>query len=211
MSRITVMDVLSKEALVQAWVRRRLGGLGHETQVARLAGLLFDLTQRWHGLGKSERKLLTLAAWMHDVGRVVDDDGHEEHGAELIMNAASLPLGETERRRIAFLTRYHRGRLPEASDLEFLDERRGDEVRTLHVLLGLLRAADGLDRRSMEPPQLVVTLRGRILRICGYVEGDVETARAKYGQKKKMRLLEETLECEVRTEWLRSEAVALVA
>ncbi len=203
-----------KEALVRDWARRKLGRIDHELRVARLARHLFELTHRWHGLGHAERRLLVLGSLVHDVGRAIEDKGHARHGARMILDSMGLPVNETERRRIAYLTRYHRGRVPEMGDEEILQHDESDtreDVANLRVLLGLLRASDALDSRSAEAPRLILTLRDRNLSIRGYVEGDAQSAAELFGGPKKFRLLEETLNCEVRTEWFSTEVVTLVA
>ena len=117
-------------------------------------------------------------------------------------------LTPTTRRRLAYLTRYHRGRVPEAGEEEILEHRGADHGFAMRVLLGILRAADSLDSRSCEPPRLVITVNRRVLTIYGYLEGNV--AAMHLGRRKKLKLLEEALQCEVRTEWFGTEGAALV-
>ncbi len=201
---------LWKQASLAAWVKRRLGGIAHEQRVARVALALFDLTAALHSLGKPERRLLEMGAMTHDVGRALEDDGHEHHGAAMLMDAGALPLGDTERRRIAFLIRYHKGRVADPGDEQFLQD--ADDRAALRTLLALLRAADALDSRWLEGPRLVMSLRGRQLHILGYVERDVDRARRIYGKKrKKFRLLEAELHIQTDLEWRRTEAMSLVA
>ena len=210
MSRIGGLDQISKETWLREWTRRKLGGIGHELRVGRIGQMLFDMTGRWHGLGLAESRLLAHAALVHDVGKAEGTEDHARRGAEMIKTCGSLPVGDAERRRLAFLTRYHRGRVPAAGLEEYL-EHGADDVRVMRIVLGLLRAADALDSRSMEPPQLVVTIRGRALSVHGYVKGDGEVARAQLGKAKKFRLMEETLACKVSTVWVGSDEMELVS
>jgi len=202
-----------KEAAVREWARRRLGSVAHELRVARVARMLFDLTRRWHGLGTAECRLLMMGALVHDVGRAEGEKKHAQRGAEMVMASRSLAVSEAERSRLAYLTRYHKGTVPEAGEA-LRDEPGGAEngSLTMRVVLGLLRAADGLDSRSLGGPRLVVTVGGsrRVLSIYGYVEGDAWEAEEVFGRRKKFRLLEETLHCEVETHWVGTEAFALV-
>ena len=199
-----------KELHLKHWVRGKLGGIEHELRVISIAAKLFDVTRRWHALGAGELRLLTLAALVHDVGRAVCAKGHAKEGARMITESKDLPLGEGERRRLAFLTRYHRGAVPEAGDALHLDAAR-DDVSAARVVLGLLRAADGLDARSGSGAQLVVTVRARVVTIYGYFVGDAVGTKSLPGKKKKMRLLEETLGCQIKTEWFRTDGVAMVS
>jgi len=214
MTRIDSMGVAGKEAAVRDWVRRRLGSVEHELRVARVAETLFRLTERFHGMGGAERRLLLLGALVHDVGRVVEDAGHERHGARMLLENTSLPLGESERRRLAYLARHHKGRVPEEGEDGILQIRDGgaDAGMKMRSLLGLLRTADGLDSRSMAaPPRLVISVRGRELVIRGYVHGSAEMAAGELGRPKKLRLMQESLGVDVRVEWYSMDAVALVA
>src|SRR4051812_6143459 len=92
-----------KELQVREWVRAKLGGIDHELRVAAIAEKLFDVTSRWHGLGVADRRLLSLAAVVHDVGRANCSKGHAKEGAQMVLGASHLPLSEAERRRLAFL------------------------------------------------------------------------------------------------------------
>ena len=203
-------DLVSRELHLREWVRRKLGGVGHELRVARVAEMLFHLTRRWHELGRGECRLLTMGALVHDVGRAEGEDGHAKAGARMVMENTSLPLTEGERRRLAFMARHHRGRVPEEGEECYLD-READHGGVMRILLGLLRAADALDSRTGEAPQLVATIRGRQMTIFGYVAGDAEAAAATLGRPKKFRLLEATLGCEVQMEWFSTDRLALVS
>jgi exopolyphosphatase/pppGpp-phosphohydrolase len=207
---ITDTDLFSKESSVREWVRRKLGGVAHELRVARVAEMLFQLTRRWHDLGRAESRLLTLAALVHDVGRAQGEAGHAKAGARMLLENTSLPLTETERRRLAFLIRHHRGRVPEVGAERYLD-RDADNGFIMRTLLGLLRAADTLDSRSLGSPQLVATVRDRVVTIYGYIAGDAAVAAASLGKPKKFRLLESMLDCRVQTEWFSTDRLAMVS
>src|SRR4051794_11717300 len=104
MSRLEVPVLLEKEIAVRDWVRRRLGSVAHELRVARVAKMIFSLTRQWHGLGATECRLLGLGALAHDVGRCMGEKRHARNGAEMVLADRWLPLGEVERRRVAYLT-----------------------------------------------------------------------------------------------------------
>ena len=67
MSRLGLVGLPSKDAMLRERVRRRLGTVEHELRVARVGRMLFGLTRRWHGLGAEEATLLGTAALVHDV------------------------------------------------------------------------------------------------------------------------------------------------
>jgi exopolyphosphatase / guanosine-5'-triphosphate,3'-diphosphate pyrophosphatase len=191
------------------WTARQLGDIGHEQRVASIASTLFELTGSLHALKGDDLRLLRMAAIVHDVGRSVDDETHPEHGAAMVRQAAHLPLTGSERRWLAYLTRYHRGRVPGSRSDKIL--RRKDDHPRLRLLLALLRAADALDSRTAETPHLRFHLDGRRLRVLCHLEHDTPKARRVYTRRKKFRLLEELLGCQVVVTLRRSKAMQLVA
>jgi exopolyphosphatase/guanosine-5'-triphosphate,3'-diphosphate pyrophosphatase len=198
-----------KHRTLQRWAQRRLGTLEHERRVADIAATLFRLTSPRHELDAVHRRLLAMAATVHDVGRVDGEDGHEIAGAKMILRDESLPLSGTERRALAYLTRYHRGPVPDTGCDRILSE--SDDHDGLRVTLALLRAADALDSRSLESPRLVFAMRGRALRIACYLDTDSAKARRVYSRRKKFRLLEELLGCRVEIDVRYAEALSMVA
>lgn len=215
MSRLEVPPLPHEHVLpdnhivVRDWVRRRLGSVAHELRVARVARMLFALTRRWHGLGAAECRLLTLGALVHDVGRFHGEKKHAQNGAQMILHEVRLPLGDAERRRVAYLARYHKGKVPAPGEDAVL-HHEADDLRTMHILLALLRAADGLDSRAAGGPNLVLSVRGRTVQIHGYVEMELSEAARLYGRPKKLALLEEVLACQVKTDWFPTESGLLV-
>ena len=204
MSRVAIIEPLNVETCVRHWVRRRLVEIDHEQRVARHARMLFGITQPWHGLPAEYGRLLLLGAMVHDVGRVWGEKKHARRGAAIVLDSDSLPLSNRQRRRLAYLTRYHRGKVPPAGTDEFL-EHDADDAWAMRVLLGMLRVADALDSRSAGGMELAMLPRERPSRqvmIDVYWEGN---ARSEIRRRpKKFRLLEETLRCQVRLEWRES-------
>jgi exopolyphosphatase/pppGpp-phosphohydrolase len=154
--------------------------------------------------------LLRFAALVHDAGRAYGPKGHEKVGARMLAENTSLPLFETERRRLRFLTRHHRGRLPNPGDECYL-ERTLDNVRTMRVLLGLLRAADGLDSRAGRGAQLVMTARDRRVTVHGYLFDDADLHSRLLTKQKKLGLFESVLSCEVHVKWFSIDRLALLS
>jgi len=182
-------------AAIEKWVLGNLGSIEHERRVATIATKLFDLTWPLHGLTQDERRILQMASIVHDVGRAVDDDTHPEQGARMLMEENHLPLDGSERRALAYLTRYHRGKPPQIGMDEIL--RRHDDQEALRMTLALLRSADALDSRAIESPRLMFALLGRQLQITCLLDNDTPRARKVYSRRKKYRLMEELLGCRV--------------
>lgn len=190
------IPLTSNERKLLAWVKRYLGRTGHERRVAAIASRMFDLTASRHRLGEDYRTLLRQAAIVHDVGRHWNDADHPQEGAFLLLADGSAPLSPTQRRHLAYLTRYHRGRVPAADARTVL--RHDDPVRELRIVLALLRAADALDKRRSKKhgrPTLRLRLRGSTLRIdC---QATKQTTRA-LDKSSKFALLRQTTGCDVR-------------
>jgi exopolyphosphatase/guanosine-5'-triphosphate,3'-diphosphate pyrophosphatase len=202
-------SICHRQQAVERWACRRLGSIVHELRVKEITLKLFDLTWPLHGLRIPDRRLLALAAVVHDVGRSVDDQTHPQQGRKLLERAEHLPLSPATRRALMYLTRYHRGDVPEARADDIL--RRDDDQEKVRVLLALLRAADSLDSRSIESPRLVFALRDRRLHITCYLDEDTPRARKVYGRRKKFRLLEELLDCRVELHIVQAEQLQMVA
>lgn len=183
---------------IHSWVRRHVRQIAHERRVVQLAIALFDLTSDLHVLTPRQRLILACGALVHDVGRSVTVDGHEVVGAELIQNDKALRIDPAARRHLAYLTRYHRGRVPERGSDSVLT--RTDDHDALLKMLALLRAADTLDSRALEPPRIVMIRRGARVDIACIVRDQLGLAQQRFCRPKKFRLLTSTLACEVNVE-----------
>ncbi len=185
-------------ALLESWVRRRLGSSEHERRVAHIAGAIFDLTQDLHDLSHRARWTLIAAALVHDVGRAVDPEDHARIGANIVLTDSALGVSPTTRRWLAYLTLYHRGQVPIAGKDGVL--RASDDAAGMLKLLGLLRASDTLDSRSIESPRVLLMRRENRVQICCFLREHDERAERAFCRPKKYRLMEETLDCQVQVE-----------
>jgi exopolyphosphatase/guanosine-5'-triphosphate,3'-diphosphate pyrophosphatase len=184
-----------KHLAIRRWVHRSLGQIDHEDRVCNIARRLVRLTSSNHDLLSADLRLLELASLVHDVGRSVDDETHPRQGARLLLHEPRLPLTDEERRHLAYLTRYHRGSVPELGSDGIL--RRSDPHRRLALILGFLKAADALDSRSAETPELDFELDGRKLRVFCQLQDPSEKTCRVYTRRKKFRLLEDLLDLRV--------------
>jgi exopolyphosphatase/guanosine-5'-triphosphate,3'-diphosphate pyrophosphatase len=206
-----------KYAAAERWVMRHLGTTRHEQRVASIASNLFDLTRPLHALSPASRRLLRLGAMVHDVGRCVSKADHPSDGAEMLESDTTLPLAPAERRALVYMTLHHRGPVPDLRRDEILT--RADDAERLRLLLAMLRSADALDGRSVEPAARLVFALGGLkltagrtpLRVTCYLAGDCAKARKIYRRRKKFRLLEELLDVRVDVEIDRAEGLRLVA
>jgi exopolyphosphatase/guanosine-5'-triphosphate,3'-diphosphate pyrophosphatase len=198
-----------KQRLTERWAHRRLGKIDHERRVCAIAETLFNLTQAIHKLDIPEMRLLMLGCAVHDVGRKVDQRLHPTIGSQMILADTSLPFTEAERRSVAYLTRYHRGAVPELGFDEILSSQ--ENRRRLRLILAILRAADALDGRQLHAPRLVFAMSGRKISVTVYLEDDSSKARRFFKRRKKFRLFEELLGCKVDIAIRKADAVQTVA
>src|ERR1039457_2540317 len=118
----------------------------HATHVVSLALSIFDALSLPFGLKKPERKLLEAAAILHDSGYFISYSSHHKHSYHLIRHAELFGFTPRDRELIAQIARYHRKSLPKRKHDAFQSLKEKDQV-TVTRLGGILRLADGLDRR----------------------------------------------------------------
>ncbi len=119
--------------------------LTHSRQVQRLARTLFDELRDLHRLPGKLGIVLDVAALLHDVGEVIETQGHQKHGEYMVREGRLPGLEGDYRNMVAALVRLHRDTEISARKHEsyglLSDERRSETRR----LLALLRVADSLD------------------------------------------------------------------
>jgi len=89
--------------------------------------------------------------------------------------------------------------------------RDGDDHAGLLKVLGLLRASDTLDSRSIDAPRLVLMRRDRNVQVWCFLREPDERAEKAFARRKKYRLLEQTLNCSVDVQVQTGDAHLLVA
>ena len=116
----------------------------HTEQVTRLARVLLDKLAGQHGLGETERFLLHCAGLLHDIGWCEGGKAHHKTAMRLILADQTIPLDERERAIVACVARYHRKAGPRGRH-ECFAGLSDEDRRTVRLLAGILRVADGLD------------------------------------------------------------------
>jgi exopolyphosphatase/guanosine-5'-triphosphate,3'-diphosphate pyrophosphatase len=118
----------------------------HALHVAGMALSIYDALTLPFGLSKPERKLLEAAAILHDCGYFISYGSHHKHSYHLIRHSELFGFTPRERELIAQIARYHRKSLPKRKHDAFQSLKEKDQVLVAR-LGGILRLADGLDRR----------------------------------------------------------------
>ncbi len=170
------------------FVRSCHGEEPHALHVATLALSLFDALSVPFSLKKSDRKLLEAAALLHDVGYFIAYSSHHKHSYHLIRHAELFGFTPPEREMIAQIARYHRKSLPKRKHEAFQALHEDDRQRVCR-LGGILRLADGLDRRRSATVQSVsCTLGDDKVTIC--VNGTEDVSLELFGAEAKKELFE---------------------
>jgi exopolyphosphatase/guanosine-5'-triphosphate,3'-diphosphate pyrophosphatase len=121
----------------------------HARHVTRLALSLFDQLQPVHGLSEADRRLLLVAAVLHDIGQFIAYRRHHKHSLYLIYNSDVPNVTSGELALVALVARYHRRAEPKPEHFVFRDLSPEDQER-VRRLGALLRLADALDREHLQ-------------------------------------------------------------
>ncbi|MFL5568141.1 MAG: HD domain-containing protein [Gemmatimonadaceae bacterium] len=137
----------------------------HAKQVQKLALQLFDAIGERLGCVPEDRKLLSDAALLHDIGYHINYDKHNKHSYHLIEHAELLGMTPVEQIVVAHVARYHRGAEPRKKHRNYAALEKPLR-RTIKRLSAILRVADGFDRgHASAVAELKVRWMERALRI----------------------------------------------
>jgi exopolyphosphatase/guanosine-5'-triphosphate,3'-diphosphate pyrophosphatase len=117
----------------------------HARHVQKLALQLFDSIGERLGCIPDDRKLLSDAALLHDIGYHINYDKHNKHSYHLIEHAELLGMTPVEQIIVANVARYHRGAEPKKKHGNYGQLERAMRA-TIKRLSAILRVADGFDR-----------------------------------------------------------------
>lgn len=124
---------------------------------------IYSLLQPIHQLPPYYRRILRIGALVHDVGRHRGAKRHHIRGARIISKSRRLEVTSDERAFGAYAARFHRGAIPTTrQSVQWLP---AGHLRPMRIMLAILRAADGLDKRRLAPPTVLLKRDGYQLRI----------------------------------------------
>ncbi|HQR41197.1 MAG TPA: Ppx/GppA phosphatase family protein [Gemmatales bacterium] len=171
----------------------------HAAQITKLCSQLFDALQEPLKLPPAEKTMLLLAAWLHEVGTLVNYEKHHHHSYHLIVHGNIRGMTPRQREIVAQVARYHRRSVPKKKHEAFARLSDADQA-TIRRLSAILRLADGMDRshtRSIEKVQC--TVRGSLVHVAmvapTYPEIDV------WGASQKGKLFEKVFGKELELVW----------
>jgi exopolyphosphatase/guanosine-5'-triphosphate,3'-diphosphate pyrophosphatase len=96
-------------------------------------------------MGPEMRVVLELGARLHDIGRVVNREGHHKHGEYLVRNADLPELRGWRRAMVACLVRYHNRQSEPDMGHKLYASLEPQQRTNVRALSALLRLAEGLD------------------------------------------------------------------
>ena len=132
----------------------------HAAAVERWSMLLFDKLGRIHGLSERHRRLLKVAAILHDIGKHVNLRRHYFYSYRLIISSDILGFSKAERHVIANIAFYHSKGVPSDADTNFAYLTPNQKV-SVSKLSAIIRLADAIDRSHRQKvSQAEVTLHG---------------------------------------------------
>lgn len=177
-------------------VRSCHGDEPHARHVSHLSLALFDSLALPFALSKSDRKLLEAAAILHDIGYFIAYGAHHKHSYHLIRHADLFGFSPRERELIAQIARYHRKSLPKRKHESYQALDSLDQQRVCR-LGGILRLADGLDRRRCGAVRsLDCSFKGTAVVLA--VRGDEDTSLEIFGGESKKDLFEKAFGVKLR-------------
>ena len=117
----------------------------HSKHVQTLALQLFDSIGQRLGCTPDDRRILSDAALLHDIGYHISYDKHNKHSYHLIEHAELLGVTPAEQIIVANVARYHRGAEPKKKHVNYggLEKPMRETIKRLAAIL---RVADGYDR-----------------------------------------------------------------
>lgn len=121
----------------------------HSESVRQITLSIFDDLQKIHKLGWEQRELLEAAAILHDIGYYISHDQHHKHSYYIIKNCIMPGFTNDEADLIANIARYHRKSHPKKKHENFA-RLSPENQKNIKILSGILRIAEGIDRRQMQ-------------------------------------------------------------
>lgn len=166
----------------------------HSRQVQSLALTLFDELAARLQLTAHDRRLLSDAALLHDVGYHINYEKHHKHSFHLISHADLLGMTPAEQIIVAHVARYHRGSPPKTKHRAYAQLDRVSREKIVK-LSAILRFADGMDRGHVSAVgSMQITLTGDTMRVSVAEAPGATSVRLEcWGASRKRQLLEEVL------------------
>ncbi|HBM17318.1 MAG TPA: hypothetical protein DD381_13405 [Lentisphaeria bacterium] len=168
----------------------------HASMVASMSMHIFENTHFLHGLNEKDALLLSVAAYLHDIGLYVSSRKHHKHSYYLIRNAHIPGISSKDIEIISLIARYHRGGFPKNTHSEYQILGSEDKVK-VNALAAILRIADSLDFiHKFEIAKIKFDHRKKVMEII--LDGIVDAVLENWAAKQKANLFKEVFGYKVR-------------
>ena len=123
--------------------------IAHASHIEKLALNIFDHTGIIHRLGERERNYLQVAAILHDVGKFIDLNQHEEQCYNIIHFENIIGFSDKDLDMAANVARYHGEDIPSLAHYNYGRLSYKDKI-VVSKLASILKIADALDISSKQ-------------------------------------------------------------
>lgn len=106
--RLTPVEPDVLEASVARLQQRFECDVEHANKVREVALSVFDQTEKWHRLGERYRKILSVAASLHDCGEFIQFHNHQQHSYYLIKESDLYGMDKWDKLFAAVVAGMHR-------------------------------------------------------------------------------------------------------
>jgi len=177
----------------------------HSDHVKNLSLKMFDDLQIKHGLSIKEREWLEAAAMLHDVGFYISPDQHHKHSYYLISHCDMPGFTKDESEIIANIARYHRKSNPTKKHINYWN-LTSYKKNVIKILAGILRIAEGIDRRQMGVVKEISTKISSTEVMITLIPKSEQTPDIElWGAERRKELLEDTLKMKIAFEIIKTD------
>ena len=134
-------DIINAAKLI---AKRYKANQNHIAILEKNVTTIFDAMKKIHGLGNAERKLLGIAAILHDCGKYISMSKPGEASYNIIMATEIIGLSNREQKIVANVVKYNTEDFFVENNQLDTDDR--NDYLTIVKLVAILRVANAMDR-----------------------------------------------------------------
>lgn len=165
---------------VENYLRRAGRRMAHLELIHRLSLSLFDQLVKLHGADSRARDILSVAAWLHDAGKIINYYDHARHSAFIIGHAPLYGMTHAEQLMASFIAGFHHGisnKIVRSYRYSMmLSQEEWQTVRKLSLFLAIAEASDVTYEGLVERMEADVQAEAVVLRLV--TKGDKHDHRA---------------------------------
>ncbi len=169
-SKVTLTHGADREMLtwLEETASRFRADLSHSSHITQLSLSIYDqLLAQGFRFHTEERRILLAAAYLHDIGKMVAESGHQRHGSYIVSQLKIPGFSTLDVKKIAAIIFHHRKDPPPKKGVVG-DGLRGVHANQVRHLCAILRMADGLDEgheKAIRSLKLSVSRKQMLLEI----------------------------------------------